>query len=104
MRGKLPKLKRIIADGGYMGTELIRLAIRWLHCVFAVVRRSDEKGFQVIPTRWIVERSIAWFNWYRRLSKDVEANMETSENWAYIASIDMLIKKNLNTLIYATKY
>jgi putative transposase len=93
MKGKLPKLKKIIADGGYMGTELIRLARRWLHCVFEVVKRSDEKGFQVIPTRWIVERSIAWFNWYRRLSKDFEANMETSENWAYIASIDMLIRK-----------
>jgi putative transposase len=93
MKGKLPRLKKIIADAGYMGDELIRIARRWLKCVFEVVKRSDEKGFKVIPKRWVVERSIAWFNWYRRLCKDYEANMETSENWAYIASIDMLIRK-----------
>lgn len=93
MKGKLPRLQKIIADAGYMGDELVRIARRWLKCIFEVVKRSDEKGFKVIPRRWIVERSIAWFNWYRRLCRDFEANMETSENWAYIASIDMLIRK-----------
>lgn len=93
MKGKLPRLKKIIADAGYLGDELVRIARRWLQCVFEVVKRSEEKGFKVVPKRWIVERSIAWFNWYRRLSKDFEANMETSETWAYIASIDMLLRK-----------
>ena len=93
MKGKLPGLKKIIADGGYLGDELVRISRRCLQCVFEVVKRSDEKGFKVVPQRWIVERSIAWFNWYRRLCKDYEANMETSENWAYIASIDMLLRK-----------
>ncbi|NLI37612.1 MAG: IS5 family transposase [Bacteroidales bacterium] len=93
MKGELPRLKKILGDAGYMGDELVRKARIWLNSLFEVVRRSDEKGFRVIPTRWIVERSIAWFNWYRRLSKDYEANMETSENWAYIASIDMLLRK-----------
>ena len=93
MKGKLPRLKRILADAGYMGDGLVRLARKWLNCVFEVVKRSEEKGFKVIPTRWIVERSIAWFNWSRRLSRDYEGNMRTSENWAYIASINMLLKK-----------
>ena len=93
MKGKLPRLKKILADAGYLGDELVRLTRRWMNCIFEVVKRSDERGFKVIPTRWIVERSIAWFSWYRRLSKDYEANMETSANWAYIASTDMLLRK-----------
>jgi hypothetical protein len=56
-------LKKILADAGYLGDELVRKARRWLNCIFEVVRRPDEMGFNIIPTRWIVERSIAWFNW-----------------------------------------
>ncbi len=93
MKGKLTRLKKILADAGYLGDELVRKAKRWLNCLFEVVRRSDEKGFKIIPTRWIGERSIAWFNWYRRLSRDYNANMETSANWAFITSIDMLLRK-----------
>lgn len=93
MKGKLPRLKKILADAGYLGNELVRLTRRYLKCMFEVVKRSEERGFKVIPKRWIVERSISWFNWYRRLGKDFEANMDTSENWAYIASIGMLLKK-----------
>lgn len=93
MKGKLPRLKKILADAGYLGDELVRLTRKWLNCIFEVVKRSDERGFKVIPKRWIVERSISWFSWFRRLSRDYEANMETSENWAYIASIAMLLRK-----------
>ena len=93
MRGKFPRLKKILADGGYAGERLFNLARSSLKAVFEVVTRSDEVGFRVIPKRWIVERSIAWFNWHRRLSKDYEANMESSEAWVQIASISMMIKK-----------
>ncbi len=93
MKGKYPRLKKILADGGYLGEKLIRLARSLLQCTFEVVTRKDESGFKVIPKRWIVERSIGWFNWYRRLSKDYEANMESSEAWVYIASISMMIRK-----------
>jgi transposase len=64
--------------------------------IFSLRKVVDQKPFgrkeifEFGPTRWIVERSIAWFNWYRRLGKDFEADIETSENWTYIASIGML--------------
>jgi putative transposase len=93
MKGKFPRLKKILADGGYKGERLFNLARSSLKAVFEVVTRSDEIGFKVIPKRWIVERSIAWFNWHRRLSKDYEANMESSEAWVLIASISMMIRK-----------
>ncbi len=93
MKGKFPRLKKILADGGYAGERLFNLARSSLKILFEVVTRSDEAGFKVIPKRWVVERSIAWFNWHRRLSKDYEANMCSSEAWVQIASISMMIKK-----------
>ena len=93
MKGKFPRLKKILADGGYAGERLFNLARSSLKAVFEVVTRRDEVGFKIIPKRWIVERSIAWFNWHRRLSKDYEANMESSEAWVQIASISMMIRK-----------
>ena len=99
MKGKFPRLKKILADGGYAGERLFNLARSSLKAVFEVVTRSDEVGFKVIFKRWIVERSISWFNWHRRLSKDYEANMCSSEAWVQIASISMMIRcKNLNRL------
>jgi putative transposase len=78
MKGQLPYLKKILAVAGYIGDELVRLARKWFHCIFDRVKRSNEREFKVIPKRWIIEQSIAWFNWYRRLNRDYEANMVTS--------------------------
>ena len=93
MEGLFPRLRKILADGGYAGERLVKLARKHLKADFEVVTRSDEAKFQVIPTRWIVERSIAWFTWFRRLSKDYEANMRSGEVYVLIASIAMMIKK-----------
>lgn len=93
MKGRFPRMKKILADGAYVGPRLIHLARSCLRSTLQVVTRKDECGFQVIPKRWIVERSIGWFNWFRRLSKDYEANTASSEAWVYIASISMLIRK-----------
>lgn len=93
MKGKFPRLKKILADGGYSGKRLVKLARSKLKALLEVVTRQEETGFKVIPKRWIVERSIAWFHWHRRLSKDYEANMESSEAWILIASIAMMVKK-----------
>jgi transposase len=61
----------IFVDGGYTGTFIV-----WAKEMFGyhvkVVQRSDQKGFKVLPKRWIVERTFAWLNWSRRLSKDYE--------------------------------
>jgi transposase len=93
MRGVFPRLKTLLGDGGYAGERLVKLTRRHLKADFEVVTRSDEAHFKVIPKRWVVERSIAWFTWFRRLSKDYEANMQSSEAYVMIASIAMMIKK-----------
>ena len=58
-----------------------------------IVKRSDDvKGFKVVPKRWIVERTFAWLYRYRRLSKDYEYLVSSSENMIYIAMIQLMLR------------
>lgn len=63
-----------------------------------IVKRSDEvKGFQVLPRRWVVERTFAWLNNYRRLSKDYEQVPETSEAFIYVAMTHLMVRRLAKT-------
>ncbi|BAY50355.1 transposase (plasmid) [Scytonema sp. HK-05] len=53
-------------------------------------RTEEQKGFVVLPKRWLVERTFGWFNWCRRLSKDYEILPETTETFVYIAMIRLM--------------
>ena len=50
-------------------------------------------GFQVLPKRWIVERTFSWFGWYRRLNIDYERKTKNSENMIYVAMICLMLKR-----------
>ena len=59
-----------------------------------VIRRSDkQKGFQLLPRRWVVERTFAWLGRCRRLAKDWEASIASSIAWTFIAHIRILIRR-----------
>ena len=58
-----------------------------------VLRSDDQKGFKVIPWRWVVERTFAWLGRYRRLSTDYEQLVENSEGMVYLASIHRLLQR-----------
>ena len=58
-----------------------------------VKRNHDAKGFQLLPRRWVVERTFGWFGRYRRLSKDYEFQTETSENMVLIAMIQLMVHR-----------
>ena len=88
------RLQKIWADGAYTGETLFN----WLHQQFAIlleiVHRSDQpSGFQVLPKRWVVERTFAWLGRFRRLSKDYETCTRSSEGMIYLASIHTLLKR-----------
>lgn len=88
----LPRLKKVWADQGYAGMlqEWVRLVFTF---VIDIVRRPQaQSGFQVLPKRWIVERSFGWFNRYRRLSKDYERRMDVSEAMIHLASIRRMLR------------
>lgn len=90
--GKLPKFKLIWADGAYAGQliEWVKQTCGWL---LEIVKRSDHaSGFEVLPKRWIVERTFGWFNWYRRLSKDYEELIPNSEAMIRVCMIHRMLR------------
>jgi transposase len=82
----------IFADGGYTG-ELIGWAKKMFGYTLQIVKRSDQKGFQVLPKRWIVERTFAWLNWSRRLSKDYEVRHTSAETMIHVAFAHQLLRR-----------
>jgi putative transposase len=87
------RLKKIWADGAYAG-KLVDWAKELGEWVLEIVKRSDDAvGFEVLPHRWIVERTFAWLGRFRRLSKDYEALIETSEAMIRVAMIRLMIRR-----------
>jgi putative transposase len=88
------RLQRIWADGGYRGEFVDFVCRKFKQIVVDITLRSDDhKGFEVVPFRWVVERSFAWLGAYRRLSKDFEYWTENSESMIYFASVHRLLKR-----------
>jgi putative transposase len=87
------RLRLIWADGNYSGKliDWVRETHGW---VLEIVKRDkDVKGFQVLPRRWVVERTFAWLCRYRRLSKDYEVLTETSEAMIYAAMVRLMVRR-----------
>lgn len=90
--GLFPKLKLIWADAGYQGKEMIE-SIKTLTGIRLEISKRSEQRFEVVPRRWVVERTIAWSNRYRRLSKDYEYRTTTSEAMIYMTGIKLLLRR-----------
>jgi putative transposase len=91
--GACKKLRLIWVDGGYRGQLLDWVAE---HCRFrlqTVLRSDDQKGFVVLPRRWVVERTFAWLNHHRRLSKDYEGLTSSSEAMILIAMTRVMVRR-----------
>jgi putative transposase len=91
--GKFPRLRKIWADGGYAG-QLIGWVAKTGGWVLEIVKRTDKlPKFVVLPKRWIVERTFGWLGRYRRLSKDYELSVESSESMIYISMINLMLHR-----------
>ena len=87
-----PTLKVVFADGGYAG-KLVQWVVEHLKAfVLSIIKRTD-KGFKILPKRWIVERTLGWLNKYRRLSKDYERQTESSETYIKLAMINLMMRR-----------
>ncbi|HGG8829069.1 TPA: IS5-like element ISEc61 family transposase, partial [Enterobacter kobei] len=91
---RFPWLRHLFADGGYAGDKL-RDALRKIGTwTLDIVKRSNKtKGFQVLPRRWVVERTLAWLSRNRRLAKDFEQTIASATAWLFIASIQLFTRR-----------
>ena len=94
IRRLYPWLRHIFADGGYAGDKL-RGALAKAGCwKIEIIKRSDRaKGFEVLPRRWVVERTFAWLGRCRRLAKDFEATIESATAWVLVAHIRTVTRR-----------
>ena len=94
------RIKHIFADSGYAGEKLEEALTKVGGPAIEIVKRPDDvKGFVLVARRWVVERTLAGVNRCRRLAKDWEATIASSEAWLIIASIRQLsrrIARNIN--------
>lgn len=79
-KDSFPTLSLLYADGGYAGNKLELEMLKTDGPIIEIVRRADgAKGFVVIARRWVVERTLAWIGRCRRLAKDWETSIASSE-------------------------
>jgi transposase len=89
-----PWLRHVFADGGYAGPKLKGALQKVGSFVLEIVKRPDgAAGFEVLPRRWVVERTFAWLGRCRRLAKDFERTIASAEAWLLIAHIRLLTRR-----------
>jgi putative transposase len=90
-RFSCPDLLLVWADGAY-GGKLVSWVRTFAGWTLAIVRRKTNR-FEILPRRWIVERTFGWLGRYRRLSKDYEFSPRSSENMIYISMIMLMLNR-----------
>ena len=96
----MPRLKKIWADAAYQGKELAD----WCRLqgdgweLEIVEREPGTRGFAVQPRRWVVERSLAWISRNRRLAKDFERMVQTSETLIELAATRLVLRRHAGRL------
>ena len=88
-----PWLQKLWADSSYQG-DLEADFLAWYQITLAIVSKPPhQQGFAVLPRRWVVERTFAWLNFNRRLSKDYEVLTKPSETMIYIAMTRLMLRR-----------
>jgi transposase len=90
-----PRLRHVFADGGYAGDKLRNAMTELGQWTLEIIKRSDaaKHTFELLPRRWVVERTFAWLGRCRRLAKDFEATIESAMAWIFIAHIRRLTRR-----------
>ena len=109
IRHSFPWLRHVFADGGAVYPERLqgsrragdklRAALTKIgQWTLQIIKRSDRaKGFELLPRRWVVERTFAWLGRNRRLAKDFERTIESATAWLYLASIQLMTRRIART-------
>ena len=88
---RYPSIIRFYADAGYSGS-LQRWCFLNAKSLLSVIKRRS-KTFEILPIRWIVERTFGWLNNFRRLSKHYEHSIKSATNQIFIAMIRLMLNR-----------
>ena len=91
---RLAEVEQVLVDGAYTGERFEDLTHRILGATVQVAKRNELHKFAVIPQRWVVERSFAWLEKCRRLWKNCERKLHTSEQFIVLAFLALLLKRS----------
>lgn len=87
------KVRQVWVDQGYTAGAQVRTWNRWRISLTHVMRPAGQRGFVVLPRRWVVERSFAWLMQYRRLRSDYEVHLKQSEAMIQLAMIRVMLRR-----------
>jgi putative transposase len=94
LRQTFPELAHIFADRVYRGRQLQQAVADFGPWTIEIVERPPGvKGFQLLPRRWVVERTFAWLGRSRRLAKDFEATIDSATAWLFLANLRLLSRR-----------
>lgn len=94
---RFTRLRHVFADRMYRGDQLLN-AIGPKRWTIEIITRSQSVGtFKPEPRRWVVERTFGWFGRNRRLAKDYEASIPSSEAWLFLANLKTLSRRLAKT-------
>jgi transposase len=88
-----PFIEVIYADGGYRGPTMAAVAAKTGTWRLEIVKRNDVPRFEVLPKRWIVERTFAWISRCRRLARDFERHVRTVVAFIRLAMIRLMLRR-----------
>jgi putative transposase len=91
LRPLFPNIRTVIADAGHQSRKLAR-HLRQDGWKLQIVKRR-QRAFKITGLTWIVERSFAWLGRNRRLSKDYEYSVQTSETIIEIAATRLMLNR-----------
>ena len=95
LRTAMPSMQKVWADGGYSGPKLAKALAEMPDApdLEIVPKPKEQKGFEVLPRRWVVERFFGWLGRCRRLSKDFERTVASALAWLQLAVVRLLLRR-----------
>ena len=92
-RRRFPFIEVIYADGGYQGPKMAKTVAKTGAWRIEIVKRNDVPRFEVLPKRWIVERTFAWISRNRRLGRDFERHVRSVVAFIRLAMIRIMLRR-----------
>lgn len=92
LQGKYPSLSKILADKGYRGEDLRKKAEEYGISMECVKSNAGNLGFVPYKGRWVVERTISWYDNYRRLALNYEVKLPSASDMLIAASVLLMLR------------